>query len=228
MRACGKGEGLELIDPAEAREFGPADGDHQDDDEAAESAEDNGGNGSEEPGGEAGFEATEFIGHADEDAIDGGDAAAHGVGSEGLHEGGANDDADVIERAQGCEEEEGEEEGARCAEGDGGEPEAGDRGDEGATGVLEGRAVGNEECHGESAEGGSSAEPAEAGRADFEDIPGEDGEECGCAAEEDGEEVERECGQDEFVVCDELCACEEGPPVEGGTGEFVLGRGLEA
>ena len=62
----------------------------------AEAAEDDGRDGAEPLGGEARFELAEFVGGADEDHVDGVDAAAHFVGSGDLDQGAADDHADHV------------------------------------------------------------------------------------------------------------------------------------
>jgi len=57
---------------------------------------DDGEDGAEEAGGDAAFETAQFVAGADEDVVDGGDAAAHGVGGQNLNEGVADEDGNVV------------------------------------------------------------------------------------------------------------------------------------
>ena len=99
--------GFGVLEGTEPADFGPDERDGEDGEEGADAAEDDGAGGAEEVGGETGFPAAEFVAGADEDVVDGGDAAAHFVGGENLHQRVADDDADVVEHAGEREHREG-------------------------------------------------------------------------------------------------------------------------
>src|SRR5215212_204270 len=73
--------------------------------------------------------------------------------------------------------------------------------------------MGQEHGHGECADGGCSAKPAEADGADVENFLGEDRHEIHCPAEEDGEKVEGERGEDDLLAPDEFQAGEQLAPL---------------
>ena len=88
--------------------------------------------------------------------------------------------------------------------------EAGDGEQERAAGVLHGRAVCEDDGHGDRADRRGGAEPAEAGCADVQDVLGEDGQQVDRAAEQDGEEVEAHRGEEDLLAPDERHAGEQG------------------
>src|SRR5258706_10897999 len=92
--------GLEALQWAEGAELRPGEGYGRDDQHCADAAGDDAGNGAEPGGGDAGFEAAQLVGCADEDRIDGGNAAALGVGGENLNQRVANDHGNIVESAR--------------------------------------------------------------------------------------------------------------------------------
>ena len=93
--------------PRRGRRAGSARGGQEDGQHRADAAEDDALDRAEPGGGQAGFEAADLVAGADEDVVHGADAAAHVIGREDLHQGVADDDRDVIDRADQHEHEEG-------------------------------------------------------------------------------------------------------------------------
>lgn len=192
------------IEAAVGADLGPVKGDGEDHENCADAAGDYGNDGTEVLGDEAGFEAAEFIGGADEEAVDGADAAALFVRSEKLDEGMADDDANVVGEATKKEHGEGKKEIVGKAENDRGDSEDGHRGEKSASGFLDGRSVGHREGADERTDGERSLEKSEARGAGMENVFGEDWKERSCATEQDRKQIERDNTEDDGAGENEL------------------------
>src|SRR5258706_4643020 len=104
--------GLEALERAEGSELRPGEGYCRDDQHCADAAGDDAGDGDEPGGGDAGFKAAQLVGCADEYGIDGGNAAALGVGGEDLNQRVADDDGNIVESARENQGDHGEPEPA--------------------------------------------------------------------------------------------------------------------
>ncbi len=142
--------------------------------------------------GEAAFKFAEFIGGSDKEGVDGADASAHGGRGGQLQHGGADDDADHV---RGADDEQGSEREGQAAgesEENGGSAEDGDAGEHFGAGAAVDGAHHQPEGDDQGAQGRGGAQHAEAARAGVEDVLGEDGHERDGAAEQHGEEVQRD------------------------------------
>lgn len=197
-------------------ESGEEDGGGEGDEDGGDAAEDDCGNGSPPAGGEAAFELAELVGGADEEPVDGADAAAHlGRGGE-LEHAGAYDDGDHVAGSRDDERYEAKPEIAREAEDDGGDAEDGHADEHGGSGAALDGARHEQQRDDEGADAGHGSEEAEAARTGVQDISGKDGEQRDGAAEHDGEEVEGDGAEQELGAPDVLEAGEQGAGAEGG------------
>src|SRR5688572_8661380 len=154
------------------------------------------GHGADEPRRDPGLERAELVRRADEDGVDRRNAPEHLGGRQQLDERGPDDDAHVIGHSAQRKEREGEVKVARESEADDGEREDGHGEEHRPARASEGRAVREEDPHGDGARGRGGTEHSEALRPDMKDLRREHGKQRFGAAEEDGEEVERERGED--------------------------------
>ncbi len=121
----------------------------------------------------------------------------------------ADDDGNIVENAgeEKCDERKPKIGGK--AEDDGGDTEADDGEQHVSSGVFHGRRMGENKGHEDCTDGGGGSEHAEAQGADVENIFREGGEEGSGSAEEDGEHVEGNCAEDDFVFVDKANSREE-------------------
>src|SRR5438477_4965378 len=140
--------GLEALERAEGAELRPGEGYGCDDEHGADAAGDDAGDRAPPGGGDAGLEAAQLVGCADEDGIDGGNSAALGVGGEDLNQRVTNDNGDVVERAGEDQGDHGKPEPAGEAKENRRQAEGGDGPEEGAAGALQWSAMSQEHGHG--------------------------------------------------------------------------------
>ena len=150
------------------------------------------------PRHKGGFKASQFVGGADEEAVNGGNASAFFVGGEELDERMADDDAHVVHRAASDHHEECKPEPNRIGDGqaktvligdaeqNGGDAKSGDGEQHGAPGFLHGRAMGQEEGAEDRADRHGGSEDAQAAGAALEDVLGKNGKYSRGSAEQDG------------------------------------------
>ena len=157
----------------------------------------------------AALEGAQLVGGADEEAVHRRHPAHLLLRRPELDQRAAQDDRDPIEGTADGQQEPGERVGGREGEGDPGEAEPGHAPEERPTGPSELAEASQGERHQDRPERRGGPQEAEPDLLDVQHVLGEDRQERGGAAEEDGEEVEAERAQEHRLREDEAHAVGE-------------------
>ncbi len=161
-------------------------------------------------GDRAGAELAKLVGGADEDHVDGVDAAAHRIGRPQLDQRLADIDADHVGGAGERQRGDRQPDDGREAEDEGEDAEESDAGEHDQPGMVAHRADGEKERHDERADAGRGAQEAEPPRPDDEDVAGVGRQQRRRTAEQNGEEIERDRAEDDLLVPDIAEAGDDG------------------